>query len=102
MARKFSHENVFPVIARLITTIHQATQTIVSHDELVEAMLNDGQGMALTASACDADDEKKSAKWWASNMVQWFSQRITEDDSEYTNRYERTKIDGAWAYRPIS
>jgi hypothetical protein len=32
-------------------------------------------------------------------MVSWFSRRTTADESEWAAAFERTKIDGYWAYK---
>lgn len=37
-----------------------------------------------------------------SNMVSWFSQRITIGESDWAEGFEGTKIDGLWAYKPIA
>jgi hypothetical protein len=100
MAARFSHDDAFPVIARLISTIYQRTGDYVTHDEIVQEMLSDTLGKSLIENALNEDDAEKTGEWWASNMVQWFSQRITEEKSEYAREFERTKIEGAWAYRP--
>jgi hypothetical protein len=34
-------------------------------------------------------------------MVSWFSQRITVGESEWARAFERTRIDGLWAYKPV-
>lgn len=102
MASKFVQEDAFPVIARLITTIHQGTSRYVTHEELVRALLADDMGRALVSRAREADEQTQSEEWWASNMIQWFSQRITAERSEYSTQFERTKIDNTWAYRPVA
>lgn len=33
-------------------------------------------------------------------MIQWFSQRITDERSDYGAQFEREIIDGGWANRP--
>jgi hypothetical protein len=47
MARKFAHEDAFPLIARLIRAVHETTQAFVNHDEFVAAVLADPSGKAL-------------------------------------------------------
>jgi hypothetical protein len=99
MPTAFTHADAFPVIARLITSIHQRTQNFVTHDELVAAILDDAIGRTLVESARNADSDKKAAEWWAGNMVAWFGQRITEEKSEYASQFERTGTK-PYAYRP--
>src|SRR6266536_2648138 len=100
MAGKFSQEDVFPIIARLIQALHQTQGDYVPHGDLVDALLKDAMGKALVDAALAADTAEKSKEWWASNMVQWFSERITENKSAYQSQFERKKIKGAWACRP--
>lgn len=101
MSQNFSQADVFPIIARLIHDLHAEKQDFVTHDELVEAFLNNAAGNKLIDHAYQVDEGQKSKEWWASNMVQWFSQRITEEKSKYASQFERTTIKGAWAYRPV-
>jgi len=35
-------------------------------------------------------------------MVSWFSQQITVGESDWARAFERTKIDGLWAYKPVA
>ena len=35
-------------------------------------------------------------------MVSFLSQRITVGESDWAQAFERTKVDGLWAYKPIS
>jgi hypothetical protein len=98
---RFSHDDVFPVIARLISAINQRTGDYVLHADLVAGILNDQVGKSIVESARDGDEDGKSPEWWASNMIQWFSQRITEESSDYQSQFVRKKIHGAWAYKPV-
>ena len=66
----------------------------------MQALLDQTPGKTLVDAVHEADGGEKSREWWASNMVQWFNQRITEDRSEYKPQFERQMIKGAWAYRP--
>lgn len=100
MTQRFSQAEAFPVIARLICDLHERKQDFVTHDDLVAAFLNDEEGRRLIDFACEADPGQKSREWWASNMVQWFSQRITEGKSEYESQFERVNLKGSWAYKP--
>jgi hypothetical protein len=43
-----------------------------------------------------------SLEWLASNMVSWVSQRITVGESDWARGFERTKIDGLWAYKSLT
>src|SRR5687768_3465590 len=100
MSGKFEHDEAFPVIARLIEVTFRATGDFVRHDQLIAAILNDAAANALVDAARGTDE--KSRRWWASNMKQWFSQRITVEASDYQSLFDRKRIKGAWAYKPIA
>jgi len=102
MKSKFSHDEVFPEIARLIGELYKEKKDFVVHDEIVSALLRDERTDALIENARKSDESEKTKEWWASNMVQWFSQRITEEKSEYRLQFERKSVDRAWAYKPIN
>jgi hypothetical protein len=75
--------------------------TFVTHDELVRGLLGDPIGrQAVDAARRTGGDAGWSREQWASNMVQWFSQRVTARTSPYRDRYEREKQNRKWAYRP--
>jgi hypothetical protein len=56
----------------------------------------------LVEAARVEQEEKQSLEWLASNMVSWFSQRITVGESAWEQAFERTKVDGQWAYQPVT
>ena len=97
---KFCHDDAFPVIARLIRELSGFSARFVSHAELVDALLHDPSGANLVRAASDYPDSEWSTKKWASNMVQWFSQRITQESSEYIHEFEREARAEGYAYRP--
>lgn len=70
MEPSWKQADVFPVIARLIEAAREQQQ------------------------------EQQSLEWLASNMVSWFSQRITVGESDWSRAFERTKINRLWAYKP--
>ena len=101
MASKFSLDEAFPVIARLICDLNKSNGDWITHDELVAALLGDGAGRVLCEHAHESDNGAKSVEWWAGNMVAWFSQRITEGKSEYAAQYERLPMKDGYAYKPV-
>ena len=58
---KFSHEDAFPVIARLIRQLSAPSHRFVPHDELVESLLRDSAGAKLVESASSYPDNE----WYA-------------------------------------
>lgn len=94
------HSEVFPIVARLIGEEYQRHQRYITAHELAERLLQDGEARAIV-DAARQQQQDWSVEHLASNMVAWFSQRITIGESEWQRAFERTKIDGQWAYRPI-
>jgi hypothetical protein len=99
MARSWQFSDVFPVVARLIGELHAELEDWVRHEEIVQALLDDSEGAKLVYDACSP---RESESQIAANMVAWFSQQITVKESPYTDAFERTKLGGRYAYRPIA
>jgi hypothetical protein len=100
MTPGFTHDDVFPVIAPLIRQSVSDAEGFVSHQDLVEALLADPMGEKLIDAARADRDKDRSAAWWASNMVQWFSQKITAGASDHARDFERVHREDGYAYRP--
>lgn len=100
MTASWEHADAFPVIARIIEARFVAKDDFITHDEITESLLSDPEGQNLIAAAMQESDEAHTAEWIAQNMVAWFSQRISVDESDWKERFNRTKIDSKWAYRP--
>lgn len=102
MEPSWKQADVFPIIARTIEERYQVHQRFITAQEIAARLLQDGEGRNLVEVAYQQQDDKQSLEWLASNMVSWFSQRITVGESEWALAFERTKIDGLWAYKPVS
>jgi hypothetical protein len=100
MEPSWKHADVFPIIAHIIRQSYREHQRFVTTDEIATGLLRDSEARNLIEAAQDQQEEKQSLEWLASNMVAWFSQRITVGESPWKHEFERTKIDGRWAYRP--
>ena len=68
-------------------------------EQIDPRLLEDAAGRNQVQAAHEQQEEKQSLEWLASNMVSWFSQRITVGKSDWSRAFERTKIDGLWAYK---
>ena len=101
MEPSWKQADVFPIIARIIEQGYREQQGFVAAHDIARRLLQDTQGRNLVAAAHEQQEEKQSLEWLASNMVSWFSQRITVGESEWARAFERTKIDGLWAYKPV-
>ena len=100
MGQYFSHDDAFPIIARLIAEVYQRSKHYVTHDELVSAVIADTLGAKLILAAQSDSKGDRRDDWWAANMVAWFSKTITDNQSEYESYFDRKKVKRAWAYRP--
>jgi hypothetical protein len=96
----WKQSDVFPVIARIIETTFQEQQRFVTAQEIAVQLLLDHEGRCLIEAAYEQQEHDHSLEWLASNMVSWFSQRITVGESDWSNRFDRMKVDGFWAYQP--
>jgi ribonuclease HI len=102
MEPTWKQADVFPVIARVIEQAYQEHQRFITVREIATRLLQDPEGRNLVAEAHEQQEEKQSLEWLASNMVSWFSQRMTIGESAWARTFERVKIDGLWAYKPVA
>jgi hypothetical protein len=100
MDPSWKQADVFPVIARVIEQVYREHRRFIASSEIAARLLQDSEGRNLVEAAREEQRDEQSLEWLASNMVSWFSQRITVGESDWASAFERTKIDGLWAYRP--
>lgn len=100
MEPSWKQADVFPVIARIIEAAYNEHQRFITAEEIATRLLHDSEGRNMVEAAHELHHDQQSLKWLASNMVSWFSQRITVGESDWARAFERTKIDGLWAYKP--
>jgi len=91
----FSHADVFPIIAEIIESLSEPSRDYVTHDRIVEAMLEHPKARF----ALDNCPEDKPRGWWALDMVAFFSKVYTEGRSAWSSHFKRTEIDEKYAYR---
>jgi hypothetical protein len=101
METSWKQADVFPVIARIIENAYREHQRFVTAQEIAARLLQDTEGRNLVETAHHQQEHTQSRDWLASNMVSWFSQRITIGESDWDRAFERAKIDGLWAYKPV-
>jgi hypothetical protein len=99
VAAAWEQEDVFPAIARVIDQLCAQHNEFATHAEITAALLADAEGAALVQQAREATREDHAAEWIAHNMVAWFSQRISVAESDWTDQFDRVKIDNKWAYK---
>jgi hypothetical protein len=102
MEPAWKQADVFPIIARLIGRASGEEKRFVTAHEIAERLLQDSEGRNLVGAAHEQREDGQSLEWLASNMVAWFSQRISVGQSEWSPAFERQRIDGIYAYRPAS
>jgi len=102
MPISWEQPDIFPAIARIIAHSFESSGDFVTHETIVAALLNDSEAAPIIAHATEQSPEPHTSDWMAHNMAAWFSQRITVGGSDWAQRFERTKINGKWAYRPKS
>jgi hypothetical protein len=102
MEPSWKQADVFPIIAHVIEQAYRENQRFITAQEIAARLLQDTEGRNLVEAAHEQQEEKQSVEWLASNMVSWFSQRITVGESDWKAAFERTKIDGLWAYKPAT
>ncbi|MFO7906457.1 MAG: hypothetical protein ACQESR_31170 [Planctomycetota bacterium] len=100
MATTWKQADVFPIIAQLIRDIHSKEKGFVTHDQIATALLADPAAARIIEQAQEESDQEKTIEWFTRNMVAWFSERITVGQSDWDHAFDRTKLDGKWAYKP--
>ncbi len=100
-AASFTHERIFPLIANAIRRKYLQLEDYVEHDDIVDELLVDPDARSMILAAREAQGSTATIQAVASNMIAWFSQRITIHKSPYEVKFRRKKIRRAWAYRPI-
>jgi len=100
MSATWKQDDVFPIIAKLIST-RAVEGRYVTHDEIVNGLFEEPEAVTIIEQAHEQQQEQnRSIEWFAHNMVAWFSQQITVGHSQWSNEFDRKNIDGKWAYRP--
>lgn len=100
MEPSWRQADVFPIIARLIEVAYREHGKFVTAREIAGRLMEDPEGCNQVEVAREQQQGDQSIEWLASNMVSWFSQRISVGESEWAAAFERTRIDGHWAYKP--
>jgi hypothetical protein len=102
MQPTWKHDEIFPIIAHVIERQDRGDQRYIPAREIASELLRDPEAMAVIARAQSQQSNRLSAERVATTMVAWFSQQITVGNSPWKDRFERTKIDGRWAYKPVT
>jgi serine/threonine protein kinase len=94
-----SQRDLFPLIAEAIRKIAETKHDWARRDEIVDELLLDAAVRDRLAAADKA--MARDPRWYVGNAVDWFSQKYTAGDASNALVFERTKLDGKWAYRPV-
>ena len=96
-------DNIFPLIADAIRRIFKSNGgSWVVHDDVTAALLASAESIALLRDRQQVHGQVHSLPWLAHNAVAWFSQHITTGTSPWAPEFERIKVQGKWAYRPVT
>jgi len=98
-------DTAFPIIASAIERLYRSPKKLISHREIVPLLLRETHSRKLIEEAYRKKGAKSSIETYAAKMVEWFSQRKTVRDPKWLwllNKFDRKKIDGCWAYKPIA
>ncbi len=101
MEPSWKQAEVFPLIAGVISQACRDHEGYISAHSIAARLLQDSQARPLIEGAQQQLPERPSLGWLASNMVAWFSQRITVGQSDWERQFHRVKVDGEWAYRAL-
>lgn len=101
MEPSWKQADVFPIIAHIIERVWRENHRFVTAQEIAAQLLHVLKA-EIWSAAHEQHEENQSLEWLASNMVSWFSQRITIGESNWAPVFERKKIDGLWAYKPTA
>jgi len=93
----FTHDDVFPLIAKVIENQSAGSADYVTHDRIVSGLLKLKEAQAFL-EGCPTD-KSRTKSWWAHCMVAWFSKVFTDGRSEWDRQFERKRIGKKWAYR---
>jgi len=107
----WKHEDCFPIIRDTILRLCEKKKTWILLDEIVNALLENGTVLRFVTGADVWKDE--DAREIVSNMVAWFSQKITEYENgslpenyrqidlieEAYNMFDRREIEGRYSYK---
>jgi len=96
----WKHSEVFPLIAHVIGAEFQQYQRFVTSREIAAALLRDPEARRIIDAA--VQQRGRTPERTASDMVAWFSQRITAEQSEWRLAFERTRINNQYAYKPVA
>src|SRR6516164_2815623 len=96
----WKQDDVFPLIARVIVSEFQQHQRLITCREIAGALLRDAEARRIIDGV--VQQRGSTPERTAINMVAWFSQRITAEQSDWRTRFERTRIDNQYAYEPVA
>jgi len=96
----WKHDEVFPLVAHVIAAEFQQHQRFITSREIASALLRDAEARRIIDGV--VQQRGSTPERTAINMVAWFSQRITAQQSEWQSKFERTRIDNQYAYQPAA
>ena len=107
---RWRHEDFFPIINSVIFKICKGRRWM-SHHKIVKELVKEP---SINKHFSSLTSSRKELLWLTSNMLSWFSQKITQYNEdplslqnykaldvikEASRIYERRKVGKVWAYR---
>ena len=99
MSRSFKLGEVFPIIVDVVQKMPGGKDGFRSHEAIVGGLLEYPISMALIVAA-RASNKLPDDRAIASNMLAFFSQKITMGQSPWGSYFERIKQGATYSYRP--
>jgi hypothetical protein len=96
----WKHSEVFPLIAHVIAAEFQQHQRFITSREIADAPLRDPEARRIIDAV--VKQRGNTPERTAINMVAWFSQRITAEQSEWHRMFDRRRVDNQYAYKPAT
>ena len=96
----WKQDEVFPLIAHVITGEFQQHQRFITSREIAAGLLRGPEASRIVDAV--VQQRGSTPQRTAMNMVAWFSHRITAEQSEWQSRFERMRMYEQYAYRPAA
>lgn len=94
----WDHPDVFPIVAEIINNLCQGTDQYVTVREIAPRLLVHPEARARIDEA--SEQLGSSRERIATNMVAWFGQRISVENTHWKDKFKREMIGRRWGYRP--
>ena len=98
--RQNYQETIFKIIEEIIDQLYQQTGVTVVHDAIAAALRKHDVGSAVLQRRQQQLSTAPTLEQMSSNMVAWFSAKVTQGEAQWGARFIRKRLMGKWAYEP--